>query len=345
MCCIKKFKSPFLNFSQAPSHCSDNNPPTRLQLLASSQMFKDSQAREYFPEVSSEKKDSNEQTQPQYPPTAPPPYHPSPLPAQSPSRSWPAPQITIVSPSPDPAPSFSRQPSPFVPYTPFPVMYLTSKKRHLDKGFPLLPPPTPVTPHPFVTHDVNEVDWHRFLNEVQKAGKLTGREQLEAAAVPITTHMSILGVFATSAIESNMKDKKVIPVGELIDTWNRLFFHPRKMEVMLAKGQLDGIGNASIPKGPQRRPSTSSSSSSSSGSLSSSSKSGNPCTSKTRKDERAERKMQRESRRAERKEKKASRRREKEQFKAERKQTKAEAKGNKKYRLLVVACQESAPRN
>jgi hypothetical protein len=211
-------------------------------------------------------------------------------------------------------------------------MYLTSKGKHLDKGFPLMPPPTPVTPHPFATHDVNEDDWHRFLNEVKKAGKLTGREQIEAAAVPITTRMSLTGVLASSTIENRLKEKKVVTVGELINTWNHLFFYPRRMQVILTKDQWDGA----MPNVPKRRGSTSSSSSSPSSSASSSSSShgshrNGQWKALTRKVDREAHKMEKKERK---KEEKAYRKHEKEQRRAERKRTKTEAK---RFKLLVVA--------
>jgi Domain of unknown function (DUF4646) len=62
-----------------------------------------------------------------------------------------------------PPPSFSRAPPSQCSYPPFPPTYLISTGSSLDKGFPLLPPPSNAQPHPFVSHDVNEEDWARYV--------------------------------------------------------------------------------------------------------------------------------------------------------------------------------------
>jgi len=43
----------------------------------------------------------------------------------------------------------------------FPPMYLIANGRHLDDGFSVVPPRSPVQPHPFSSRDVREVDWIR----------------------------------------------------------------------------------------------------------------------------------------------------------------------------------------
>jgi hypothetical protein len=58
----------------------------------------------------------------------------------------------------------SRPPPLQYPYTPFPPTYLISNDRHLDRGFPPLPPPSELQPHPFVSHDINEGDWLRYVS-------------------------------------------------------------------------------------------------------------------------------------------------------------------------------------
>lgn len=60
-----------------------------------------------------------------------------------------------------PPPSWQRPPAPHMAYNQFPPMYLISNGKELTKGFPELPPPCQLAPHPFATHDVNEEDWKR----------------------------------------------------------------------------------------------------------------------------------------------------------------------------------------
>lgn len=58
-------------------------------------------------------------------------------------------------------PSFARPPPPNLYYNTFPPTYLIANGRHLDDGFPVVPPPSLVQPHPFSLRDVREVDWIR----------------------------------------------------------------------------------------------------------------------------------------------------------------------------------------
>ena len=59
--------------------------------------------------------------------------------------------------------SFSRHPPPNLSYDKFPPVYLTANSKNLDMGFPILPPPSRIQPHPFTSHDVNEADWSRSV--------------------------------------------------------------------------------------------------------------------------------------------------------------------------------------
>jgi hypothetical protein len=58
-------------------------------------------------------------------------------------------------------PSFSRPPPHNLVCDTFPPIYLIANGKHLDDGFPVVPPPSSVQPHPFSSHDVREVDWIR----------------------------------------------------------------------------------------------------------------------------------------------------------------------------------------
>jgi hypothetical protein len=61
----------------------------------------------------------------------------------------------------DAPPSFSRPLPQNLYYNTFPPTYLIANGKHLDDGFPVVPPPSPVQPHPFSSRDVREVDWIR----------------------------------------------------------------------------------------------------------------------------------------------------------------------------------------
>lgn len=60
-------------------------------------------------------------------------------------------------------PSFSRLPPHDLAYGPFQPMFLVASGRYLNKGFPSVPPPSNLRPHPFIIHDVNEGDWTRWV--------------------------------------------------------------------------------------------------------------------------------------------------------------------------------------
>lgn len=62
-----------------------------------------------------------------------------------------------------PPPMWQRQPPSQLPYNGFPPMRLISNGHDLSKGFPELPPPCQLNPHPFATHDVMEEDWKRWV--------------------------------------------------------------------------------------------------------------------------------------------------------------------------------------
>lgn len=85
-----------------------------------------------------------------------------------------------------PPPSFSRFPQQNFPYTPFHTVVHISLGATLDKGFPMMPPPTAAgQPHPFMTHDVNEEDWTRLLGDLKKAGTLSPMNKILAGVAPM----------------------------------------------------------------------------------------------------------------------------------------------------------------
>ncbi|GJE93685.1 DUF4646 domain-containing protein [Phanerochaete sordida] len=132
-----------------------------------------------------------------------------------------------------PPPSFSRAPQQQFPYTAFPPLVAVSLDKNLDRGFPLLPPPSHLTPHPFMAHDVNEQDWTSFLGHIH-----------QAAANPVASRVAtgagdrpgIIGTILSKGIEAAFRTDRSGPVSQLVEHWNAYFFHPRLMEVNLVHG-------------------------------------------------------------------------------------------------------------
>ena len=93
-----------------------------------------------------------------------------------------------------PPPSWQRPPAPHMTYNQFPPMCLISNGKELTKGFPELPPPCQLAPHPFSTHDVNEDDWKRRVCKrsgplrMLNASQILGRYEERCFPDPWTTY-------------------------------------------------------------------------------------------------------------------------------------------------------------
>lgn len=144
-----------------------------------------------------------------------------------------------------PPPSFSRPPQQTFPYTPFRTVVHISFGATLDKGFPTMPPPAAAgQPHPFMTHDVTEEDWTRFLSDLKKAGTLSPMNKILAGVAPMVILPGIGFVGGTSIrywtwsyaltdssgfmlsrlFEKRMTAKKTGPTSQLVDHWNHVCF-------------------------------------------------------------------------------------------------------------------------
>ncbi|KZS97330.1 hypothetical protein SISNIDRAFT_463243 [Sistotremastrum niveocremeum HHB9708] len=136
-----------------------------------------------------------------------------------------------------PPPSFSRPTRNGSNFVSFPHMRLDGiPNAHLDACFPIMLPPSSMRPHPFVTHDVTEVDWTRFLEDMQIIGALTRRQRSLYDVSSNAKYVGITGYLIAQAIEGSKKKKHELPVVNFIEIWNDRFFHPRKMRVVLVKG-------------------------------------------------------------------------------------------------------------
>lgn len=92
-----------------------------------------------------------------------------------------------------PPPSFTRAASQNVSYAPFPPIASQSLGSNLDKGWPLVPPPSMTQPHPFATHDVQEEDWTRFLRDMKRAASLTTGNHLVSNLAPMAMGLGFYG--------------------------------------------------------------------------------------------------------------------------------------------------------
>ncbi|CCL98040.1 uncharacterized protein FIBRA_00034 [Fibroporia radiculosa] len=147
-----------------------------------------------------------------------------------------------------PPPSFNRSPAPDASYPPFEATALMGISNDLTTCFPLIAPPSTTIPHPFFTHDVNEQDWVRFLNDIRAAGLLAPSKSIVANVAPIARHLPpLMGMLATKGIELHLKGKRKGPIGDLISYWNHHFFNPRHLDVVLAQGVISYSGCDSMP--------------------------------------------------------------------------------------------------
>jgi len=149
-------------------------------------------------------------------------------------------------------PSFLRSPPRDLPYTSFPPIALYTTENSLGKGFPRIAPETIVNPHPFTTHDIREEDWYWFLSAVKGAAAAAGTDFTSIPGVtPVATHLAVsmgLGRLVNMGIEAHVKSKKNGPIAEVFDSWNQHFFHPRQLDVVLARGRFCYSGsNEGLP--------------------------------------------------------------------------------------------------
>lgn len=96
----------------------------------------------------------------------------APYPVSNPSANWDS----------DTPSCFSRGPPSHLEYPAFDSIYLISRGKHLDKGFPLAAPPLEshanhsLDVHPFVSHDVTETDWILFVHSIQATASFNDQD-------------------------------------------------------------------------------------------------------------------------------------------------------------------------
>ncbi|TFK41676.1 hypothetical protein BDQ12DRAFT_720509 [Crucibulum laeve] len=161
-------------------------------------------------------------------------------PSSLPSTAWGQPHHS-------PPPAFMRQPSLAHTYPPFSPMFLIARSKYLNKGFPPLLPPSLSQPHPLSTHDIPLEEWLGFLEDLQHSATLTEREN-RWAHLPIVSLVPVVNTIVEYGIKSYLKGRKSEAVADVVEQWNHHYFHPRRVDVILMKGQqmLCGRKNISV---------------------------------------------------------------------------------------------------
>ncbi|KAH8817745.1 hypothetical protein DL96DRAFT_1623226 [Flagelloscypha sp. PMI_526] len=154
--------------------------------------------------------------------------------------------------------SWNRPPPAGLPNLSFEPTFLTPQVRNsLSKGFPASPPPTDLLPHPFVTHNVTELDWQNFVDHIAEGAKLTKKErEIARRNIPILNIVPIVGQALQYGTEAYLRSKKPASAANVVDSWNHHFFHPRKLQVALYKGP-ECISHAHVLSGSTPLPSDS----------------------------------------------------------------------------------------
>ncbi|CAE6482170.1 unnamed protein product [Rhizoctonia solani] len=119
--------------------------------------------------------------------------------------------------------TYGKLPRPFV------IQAKTSKHQLPDLfssvGIPALP-----------KHDVDESDWVNLLQELVVCSRYSTGQRVVARVLPVTKCLGPPGCLANLVIEQGMRKSKLTKSLALLDTWNETFFRPRKLEVILCKG-------------------------------------------------------------------------------------------------------------
>ncbi|KAF8739143.1 Cytochrome C1 family, partial [Rhizoctonia solani] len=182
-------------------------------------------------------------------------------------------------------------------------------------------------------HDVWTEDWVRLLEDIHIVARLTTGQKVAAGALPITMHVGFAGFFISRAIEKGMKKKNAEGVIQLLQIWNESFFKPRRLEIMLFRGDrcISADRFQPTPDHPYTRPRATSRASSSSSSSSSS-----DSERESRNHSKLDRRQMKRARRTERREQKQARRDERREHRAERRE---ERRSKEPYRLVVTSVQ------
>jgi len=93
-----------------------------------------------------------------------------------------------------------------------------------------------------------------FVEAVYLAANLTDKDVRRSYKLPIVSIVPIINDLSAMGVQKIMKNRKVHKVAKLIDTWNHHFFEPRKMRVVLMKGETKLNGLTEPPLAPPPPP-------------------------------------------------------------------------------------------
>ncbi|KAI9287467.1 hypothetical protein BC943DRAFT_335894 [Umbelopsis sp. AD052] len=160
-----------------------------------------------------------------------------------------------------PPPCLSRPPQFFQRPLHFAAIKIPCTGSHLDSGFPLMYPG-----HVLHGHDVQELEWIRFLEDLSISGSLESGEKVKSHILPMALGAGASGILISRAMQRRMKSGKANQVGSLVDIWNCYYFHLRGVNVTLMHGDrpLSGLQAPEVLKDNSSCSSSESSSSSSS---------------------------------------------------------------------------------
>lgn len=151
--------------------------------------------------------------------------------------------------------------------TPNSVLFVIhSRTKKLEGGFQPISPPDEGEPHVFTQHNVRDEDWAKFLSDLQDAARLldspptrksllTSLFTLPFADGPLVAPPSSLpGLFSSlnlgegdiPAVPSTLASSPIQPA-MVMKLWNKHYFHPRGLDIVLAKGPRSLSGDTTMP--------------------------------------------------------------------------------------------------
>ncbi|KAI8576702.1 hypothetical protein K450DRAFT_283248 [Umbelopsis ramanniana AG] len=233
-----------------------------------------------------------------------------------------------------PPPCLSRPPQFFQRPLPFAAFRIPCSGSHLDSGFPLMYPG-----HVLHGHDIQELEWIRFLEDLGISGRLESGEKVKSHILPMAFGVGAAGILISRAMQRRMKNGKANQVGSLVDIWNGYYFHLRGVNVTLMHGDkaLSGLQASELTKD------SSSSCSSDSSSDEESLRHSPSQYQQQHTDRRQERKIQREEKRERRDQRREEKRERRDLKREERRARKQERKEGKRKDIPYYLIVESRP--